>query len=49
MYTHFIEFIKSILQPIQEILKLLSPNLGMIVGICITFLVALAVKRGVTH
>ena len=49
MYTNFKEFITAILAPIMDILKLLSPNLSKIIAVCIIFIVALAVKRGVTN
>lgn len=49
MWVNFINFVKAIFDPIKQILNLLSPGLGLFVSACIVFIVALAVKRGVTH
>lgn len=49
MWSNFINFVQHIFTPIKEILNLLSPGLGLFVSACIVFIVALAIKRGVTH
>lgn len=49
MWNNFIEFCKHIFEPIKQILNLLSPGLGLFVSVCVAFLVALAIKRGVAH
>lgn len=49
MWSNFINFVQHIFQPIKEILNMLSPGLGIFVSACIAFIVALAIKRGVTH
>lgn len=49
MWSNFINFVKHLFEPIRVILNLLSPGLGLFVSACIVFIIALAVKRGVTH
>lgn len=49
MWSNFINFVKHLFEPIREILNILSPGLGLFVSACIVFIIALAVKRGVTH
>ena len=49
MWVNFINFVKHIFEPIKSILNMISPGLGLFCTACIVFIIALAIKRGVTH